>query len=92
MSTFSSHEPVPAADSASSTAVVVLSAEQTRAAWVELRDDQGGIVGYLARQGGTSHFFSPQEMEVVRLRAQSPPAGGKTFAEIVESVRQRAQG
>jgi hypothetical protein len=91
MSTSSNH-PIPAVDLASSTAVVVLSAEQTRAAWVELRDDQGGIVGYLARQGSTSHFFSPQEMEVIRRRAQSPPAGGKSFAEIVESVRQRVAG
>ena len=72
--------------------VVVLSAEQARAAWVELRDDQGRVVGYLSRQGDTSHFFSPQEMETVRRRAQALPVGGKTFVEIVEGVRQRVQG
>ena len=89
MSSISSNQSLSAVGSPNSPVVVVLSAEQARAAWVELRDDQGGIVGYLSRQGETSHFFSPQEMETVRRRAQSPPVGGKTFAEIMEGVRQR---
>jgi|GEM_PF-3833285 len=83
---------LPSADLPSSTAVVVFSPEQTRAAWVELRDAQGTIVGYLARNGGTSHFFSPQEMEAIHRRAEKPPISGKTFAEIVESVRQKVEG
>lgn len=92
MSASSSNTSTPAVDPSSSTAVVVLSPEQTRATWVELRDDQGTVVGYLARQGNASQFFSPQEMEVIRRRAESLPVGGKTFAEILEAARQRVEG
>jgi hypothetical protein len=92
VSSISSSQVFPTADSTTSPVVVVLSPEQAKAAWVELRDDQGEIVGYLARQCGTSHFFSPEQMEVIKKRAQSPPVGGKTAAEIFEMVRQRMQG
>jgi hypothetical protein len=92
MSTFSPNQPIPSPDASASTAVVVLSPEQTRAAWVELRDDQGSVVGFLARHGSTSHFFSPEDMEIIRQRAQTPPVGGKTTAEIFEAVRTRMQG
>ena len=91
MSTLPNSAP-PAFDPPASTAVVVLSPEQTRAAWLELRDDQGLIVGYLARQQGASHFISLQEMEILRNRAENPPAAGKSLAEILATARSRIKG
>ena len=72
---------------APSTAVVVLSPEQTNAAWLELQDAQGTSIGFLARHGSTSHFFTPRQMEVILRRAEKPPVDGKTFAEIMDSVQ-----
>jgi len=71
--------------------VVVLTPEQADAAWIEIRDAQGQPRGFLARSADTTHFFTPQQMDEIQRRAQSP-VPGKTFAEIVESVRARIEG
>ncbi|WP_425617277.1 hypothetical protein NA78x_000951 [Anatilimnocola sp. NA78] len=74
-----------------SNSVVVLTPEQAGAAWIELRDADGKPLGFLARSETTRHFFTPQQIEEIQRRAQSP-VPGKTFAEILESVRARIEG
>jgi hypothetical protein len=71
--------------------LLVLTPEQGQSPWLELRDHNGKTLGFLARSGETSHYFTVEEMEEVKRRAQTP-SPGKTFAEILESVRKRIEG
>ncbi len=73
---------------ATSPPVVTLTAEQSAAKAIELRDASGALVGVLVRDGGASVYYTAARLAELQRRAANPEPG-RPLREFLDTLNER---